>query len=223
MWINERIKELRDRDKLTQVDLAEKLNCNRQKIADWERGKSTPSVDDIILLTKIFDISADYLLGLTETATPDTDIQAICKYTGLNESAVSTLCELHEPLNILHLVPQDIVPVINFLINDMNFRLTDESCTYRSGSILPRMLDYLRCAGSSGKQQVYVTQNGKIFESKEKAREEAHRLPADIKEIYPANAADLSNAAFYNLLTDAIKSAKERYRGESHGNNQETE
>ena len=46
MPINETLKKLRKDRGLTQVEFAEKMNCNRQKIADWERGKSTPSSDD---------------------------------------------------------------------------------------------------------------------------------------------------------------------------------
>ena len=78
MSVNETIKRLRTERKLTQNDLAELMNCNRQKIADLERGKSTPSANDLILLSKIFNVSADYLLGLSDTPTTDKDIQFIC-------------------------------------------------------------------------------------------------------------------------------------------------
>lgn len=91
MSVNETIKRLRTERKLTQNDLAELMNCNRQKIADLERGKSTPSANDLILLSKIFNVSADYLLGLSDTATTDKDIQFICKYTGLSERAIEVL------------------------------------------------------------------------------------------------------------------------------------
>ena len=53
MQVKDTIRKLRKENNYTQVDLAEKINCNRQKIADWERGKSTPSADDLILLAKI--------------------------------------------------------------------------------------------------------------------------------------------------------------------------
>ena len=82
MRINELIKGLRGRDNLTQVDLADKLQCNRQKIADWERGKSMPSVEDIVALTEVFNVSADYLLGLTEPATQDRDLRFVCEVFG---------------------------------------------------------------------------------------------------------------------------------------------
>ena len=91
MSVNETIKRLRTERKLTQNDLAELMNCNRQKIADLERGKSTPSANDLILLSKIFNVSADYLLGLSDTPTTDKDIQFICEYTGLKADTIENL------------------------------------------------------------------------------------------------------------------------------------
>lgn len=91
MSVNETIKRLRTERKLTQNDLAEMMNCNRQKIADLERGKSTPSANDLILLSKIFNVSADYLLGITNVQTKDKDVKFICKYTGLSEKAIEVL------------------------------------------------------------------------------------------------------------------------------------
>ncbi len=93
MSVNQIIKKLRTERELTQNDLAAMMNCNRQKIADWERGKSTPSADDLILLSKKFNVSADYLLGLSDTPTTDKDIQFICEYTGLKAKAIN---ELHK-------------------------------------------------------------------------------------------------------------------------------
>lgn len=91
MSVNETIKRLRTERKLTQNDLAELMNCNRQKIADLERGKSTPSANDLILLSKIFNVSADYLLGITDVQTKDKDVKFICDYTGLSERAIEVL------------------------------------------------------------------------------------------------------------------------------------
>lgn len=66
MEINNRIRELRKLNNLTQTDLAKKLKTTQDTISLWELGKSYPDVECIILLCKIFDVSADYLLGLKE-------------------------------------------------------------------------------------------------------------------------------------------------------------
>lgn len=91
MSVNEIIKNLRTDKGMTQNDLANKLNCNRQKIADWERGKSTPSADDLILLSNIFNVSSDYLLGISPAPTTDKNVQFICDYTGLEVESIEYL------------------------------------------------------------------------------------------------------------------------------------
>lgn len=210
----QRLRALMKERSVTQDILAEKAGCSRQAVSQYMDGSSAPNVDKLLSIADFFNVSADYLLGRTNAETTDKDLRFVCEYTGLSENAVSTLCELHDPVNVLHLVPCDIVPLVDFLISDMCFRLTDESCAYRRGAILPRLSDYLRCVGFGSKQEVFVTPDGKLFESKEKAHEETQKLSMDNNTIYSANAADLADAAFYKLLTDAIASAKERYRGE---------
>ena len=95
MRINELIKDLRRKNGMTQKDIAKKLYCKRQKIADWERGKSTPSADDIVALAEIFNVSTDYLLGLTSAATNDKDLQFVCDRMGLTYNAVT--CIINDP------------------------------------------------------------------------------------------------------------------------------
>lgn len=91
MRISDTIKQLRTNSGYTQNQLAEKLNCNRQKIADWERGKSLPAADDLVLLSKTFQVSTDYLLGIAEIKTTNKDVQFVCEYTGLSDESVATL------------------------------------------------------------------------------------------------------------------------------------
>lgn len=91
MRINETVKELRLRENMTQAELAEKLNCNRQKIADWERGKTTPAADDIILLAKIFDVTSDYLLGLVNNPSTNVRHVELTELTGLDDNAIDDL------------------------------------------------------------------------------------------------------------------------------------
>ncbi len=64
--MGEKIKLLRKGLKLSQTELAERLNVSQDTVSLWENNKSKPDADTIIKLCKIFDTSADYLLGLTE-------------------------------------------------------------------------------------------------------------------------------------------------------------
>ncbi len=60
------LKELRLEKKLTQKQLAQKLNVTEDSIGYWERGKSEPSISQIIQLSDIFEVTTDFLLGKTE-------------------------------------------------------------------------------------------------------------------------------------------------------------
>ncbi len=61
-----KIKELRKEKNLTQKALAKLMNKSETGLASWEQGLSEPSVNDIRLLCQIFEVSADYLLGLED-------------------------------------------------------------------------------------------------------------------------------------------------------------
>ena len=59
-----RIKELRKECGLTQKQLAQLIHKSETAVASWEQGLSEPCINDIRRLCEIFDVSADYLLGL---------------------------------------------------------------------------------------------------------------------------------------------------------------
>ena len=66
------IKNLRKEKGLTQIQLAEQLNLDQTAISKWERGKSLPDIQTLILLSNFFDVSTDYLLGKSSFYYPDT-------------------------------------------------------------------------------------------------------------------------------------------------------
>lgn len=65
--ISERIKLLRNEYGLTQEDLANRLGVARATVASWEVGRRTPDADAIKKLANIFNTTADYLIGHTDT------------------------------------------------------------------------------------------------------------------------------------------------------------
>lgn len=69
--IPERIKELREKNNLTQSSLAKKLNVTRSSVNAWEMGISVPSTALIVELAKLFQVSTDYLLGLNKNVSLD--------------------------------------------------------------------------------------------------------------------------------------------------------
>lgn len=61
--LGNRIRELRNLNKLNQEELAKKLDVTRSTIAAYEIGINEPKMDKLRKLAKIFDVSYDYLLG----------------------------------------------------------------------------------------------------------------------------------------------------------------
>jgi DNA-binding XRE family transcriptional regulator len=59
-----RIKELREKAKLTQAELADSLGVKRVTVAQWERGENKPRIDTLIKMSKLFQVTTDDLLRL---------------------------------------------------------------------------------------------------------------------------------------------------------------
>lgn len=58
--------ELRSQFKLTQRDVADKLNISYQSYQAYEIGKAVPTLQNFIKLADIYDVSLDYLIGRKE-------------------------------------------------------------------------------------------------------------------------------------------------------------
>lgn len=130
---SERLKELRLERNLNQIELAERLGCNRQKIADMERGKTSPNVEVLMKLSEIFKTSTDYLLGLSDVSTTDVDIKQVCDYTGLNESSVNALSSLALFTNGKDLYSDNLKIINFFLQNEKFWDMLFEILQYKSG------------------------------------------------------------------------------------------
>lgn len=68
--IGERLLELRKDAGLTQDDLAAILNINKHSISSYEREKSEPPDEIKIAMARYFNVSIDYLLGVTDNPSP---------------------------------------------------------------------------------------------------------------------------------------------------------
>lgn len=67
MNFNEKLIELRKKGGLSQEELGYKLNVSRQTISKWELGQTTPEMDKLIELSKVFNITVDELINNSKT------------------------------------------------------------------------------------------------------------------------------------------------------------
>jgi len=66
MKFNEKLIELRKREGLSQEELGYKLNVTRQTVSKWELGQTTPEMDKLTEMSRIFNVSVDELIGGSE-------------------------------------------------------------------------------------------------------------------------------------------------------------
>lgn len=69
--IGELLAEVRKDHRETQKDLADHLHVSIATVRSWERENSSPSHEMLIAICKLYDVSADYLLGLTRIERPE--------------------------------------------------------------------------------------------------------------------------------------------------------
>ena len=101
MSFGKRLKNLRIEKNLTQQQLAEKLNVSKANISKYESDIIEPNINLINQISKLFDVSSDYLLGITIIKKPiDTlAFHSIEGYENLNDEDRQYIDDLINSLN----------------------------------------------------------------------------------------------------------------------------
>ena len=66
MEIGQKIRALREKHGLKQINLANALQVSPQAVSKWERGAASPETPLLMKIARLFDVSTDYLLGITD-------------------------------------------------------------------------------------------------------------------------------------------------------------
>ena len=88
--MGEKLRNLRIEKRLTQKQVAERIGLAISAVSSYESGSRYPSYEVLVRLAHIFHVSADYLLGMTETRNIDV--------TGLTDEEVDVVSQLVEML-----------------------------------------------------------------------------------------------------------------------------
>ena len=92
-----RLRKLMDDSHISQQKLADFLGLkNRQSVASYCNGRSTPDLESVIKIASFFDVSTDYLLGTTDDPSPR---PSAVDDLGLSPKAVQYLRTLYELSN----------------------------------------------------------------------------------------------------------------------------
>ena len=84
--VADKIKLLREKQGITQAQLAKKLGITRSGVNAWEMGITIPSTQYIIELAFFFKVSTDYLLDMPQTQT--------ISVAGLTDREIASLIEI---------------------------------------------------------------------------------------------------------------------------------
>ena len=67
------------------------MQIQRVTIAKYETQKRIPSYEHLAVFAKFFNVSTDYLIGLTDVSSIELELKAVCDYTGLSEDAILSI------------------------------------------------------------------------------------------------------------------------------------
>lgn len=88
--MGEKLRSLRTEKKLTQKQVADRIGLAISAVSSYESGSRYPSYDALIKLARIFHVSTDYLLGMTDKRNIDV--------TGLSDDEIEVVSQLVEML-----------------------------------------------------------------------------------------------------------------------------
>lgn len=86
--LGQRISELRTSLGWSQVELAKRLGVAKQTVSNWENENIQPSIEMLVRLARLFNVTTDYLLGLENIPRLNVD--------GLPGSVVAHISQLIE-------------------------------------------------------------------------------------------------------------------------------
>ena len=93
--LNEKIKELRVSHGFNQVEFAKKIGVTKQCVSNWENDNVLPSIEMLVKIADLFNVSTDYLLGRKNEM-----LLNVSNLTDEQRGHVSLLVKDFEKLNI---------------------------------------------------------------------------------------------------------------------------
>lgn len=79
------LKQLRERENLTQEELAKRLEISRSRLASYEQGQREPDLELLEVIADFFNVDMDYLLGRTNSTTKINQINTIAAHKNNDE------------------------------------------------------------------------------------------------------------------------------------------
>ncbi|GHU40270.1 hypothetical protein FACS1894193_02290 [Bacilli bacterium] len=103
----ERLKMLRKEKKLTQTELAERLETTQGTVGKWENEKLEPNLEKVIELAKELGATTDYLLGFDDVNPYDLPEEAVAEYGQSKEEMLELFRQ--DSLRLKNMMKEDLI------------------------------------------------------------------------------------------------------------------
>jgi len=113
-----RIATLRDEKGLCQVKFGELFGITRVTVSHYETEIRTPSMELLIKMAKYFNVTTDYLLGVSNCRSFDANLQGMSATTGISDASIEFLKRIRK---------EKLQPVCETFPNTVNFLLETEA------------------------------------------------------------------------------------------------
>ena len=91
-----RLKELRKEHGYTIEQFADMVGISKSTLGYYENDKRMPDIEILARIANVLNVSADYLIGRTNTTVRKGKLKTVCDFTGLSDQAAEYLSELVE-------------------------------------------------------------------------------------------------------------------------------
>lgn len=204
-----RIAEIRIKHGESQEETAKAIDEKRENIRNWENGTRALKAETIIKLSRHFNVTSDFLLGLTEVQSTDTELKAVCDYTGLTEESINALYKIRHFGRGLY--------QLNAFLAEYGIYFSDELYEIaESTQIASCRLDRLEqeadnmCHPSSTLDEIWMLQKNiksALYEFSETWRDSPHVCGVD-------DVLDALHELELNIQSSLVKRAEEIHNGE---------
>ena len=109
-----RLKELRKANGYTIEQFAEAVGISKSTVGYYENNNRMPDIEILSRIADVLNVSADYLIGKTNTTATKGKTKTVCDFTGLSDTAVEYLAELVKNKRIM-----TELSVINHLFSEL--------------------------------------------------------------------------------------------------------
>ena len=193
----------------TQEEIAQKIGTSRQNVGNWLSGKSKPDINMLAKIATAYEVSTDYLLGISDVKTSDAEKKAACEYTHLTDEAIDGLSFIAD------FDPRVLPTVIYLLEQHYEFYGSKSFFKQYDGqeSILATLSAYLRVEPKmevkTTDNTLYISETGKLLTVQVKAGE--NREFQDGWRVQSVDSCEIIDKILFDSLEKAVRLSKRRY------------